>query len=119
MVDAVNTESSPELGLASIVLPTYNGSKYLASAIESCLAQTYRNFELILVDDCSKDATPEIIANYAARDSRVRSIRHETNQHLPGGLNTGHKAARGEFLTWTSDDNLLRPDFLAEMVGFL
>jgi glycosyltransferase involved in cell wall biosynthesis len=108
-----------EPGRASIILPTYNGSKYLASAIESCLAQTYTNFELILVDDCSKDATPQIITDYVARDTRVRSIRHETNKYLPEGLNTGHRAARGEFLTWTSDDNLLRPNFLERMISFL
>jgi glycosyltransferase involved in cell wall biosynthesis len=105
--------------LVSIVLPTYNGSKYLATAIDSCLAQTCPSWELILVDDCSTDSTPQIIADYAARDCRIRPIRHETNKRLPGGLNTGHNAARGEFLTWTSDDNVLRPAFLQEMVGFL
>jgi glycosyltransferase involved in cell wall biosynthesis len=105
--------------LVSIILPTHNGAKYLASAIDSCLAQTYTNFELILVDDCSTDSTPQIVAEYAARDSRIRSIRHATNQRLPAGLNTGHQAARGEYLTWTSDDNLLRPNYLAELVGYL
>lgn len=115
----MQTANSIVPGLVSIVLPTYNGATYLASALDSCLAQTYPHFELILVDDCSKDATPHIIAEYAARDTRVRSIRHETNKRLPGGLNTGHLAARGEFLTWTSDDNLLRPNFLERMVSYL
>lgn len=105
--------------LVSIVLPTYNGSRYLREAIDSCLAQTYPNFELILVDDCSTDATPDIIAEYASRDPRIRAIRHEVNRKLPQALNTGHAAARGEYLTWTSDDNRYLPRALQEMIRFL
>jgi glycosyltransferase involved in cell wall biosynthesis len=105
--------------LISIVLPTYNGSHYLREAIDSCLAQTYQNWELIVVDDCSTDGTPEIIAEYAGRDSRVRSIRHEVNRKLPQALNTGHAAARGEYLTWTSDDNRFFPAAIEEMTRFL
>jgi glycosyltransferase involved in cell wall biosynthesis len=105
--------------LVSIVLPTYNGSRYLREAIDSCLAQTYANFELILVDDCSTDATPDIIAEYAGRDPRIRPIRHEVNKKLPQALNTGHAAARGEYLTWTSDDNRYLPRALQEMTWFL
>jgi glycosyltransferase involved in cell wall biosynthesis len=103
----------------SIVLPTYNGSSYLAEAIDSCLGQSYRNWELIVVDDCSTDATPEIIASYVARDVRIRSVRHETNRKLPAALNTGHAAARGSYLTWTSDDNRLLPPAVEEMTRFL
>jgi glycosyltransferase involved in cell wall biosynthesis len=105
--------------LISIVLPTYNGSRYLREAIESCLAQTYQNWELILVDDCSTDATPDIIAEYTSRDRRIHSIRHEVNKKLPEALNTGHAAARGEYLTWTSDDNRLLPSAIEEMTRFL
>jgi len=105
--------------LVSIVLPTYNGSRYLREALESCLAQTYQNWELIVVDDCSNDSTPEIIAEFVARDPRIRSIRHEVNQKLPQALNTGHAAARGEYLTWTSDDNRFLPPALEQMTRFL
>lgn len=105
--------------LISIVLPTYNGSRYLREAIESCRTQTYQNWELILVDDCSTDATPDIIAEYTRRDRRIRSIRHEVNKKLPAALNTGHAAARGEYLTWTSDDNRLLPSAIEEMARFL
>jgi glycosyltransferase involved in cell wall biosynthesis len=107
------------LPLVSIVLPTYNGSRYIREAIESCLSQTFPDFELIVVDDCSTDATPEIVREYVGRDRRVRYIRHEINRKLPGGLNTGFAAARGGFLTWTSDDNLYRPQFLERMVATL
>lgn len=105
--------------LVSIVLPTYNGSRYLREAIDSCLAQTYSHWELILVDDCSSDATPQIIAEYVARDPRIRSLHHPTNRKLPAALNTGHAAARGHYLTWTSDDNRFLSRALEEMVGFL
>lgn len=105
--------------LVSIVLPTYNGCKYLSEAINSCLNQTYQNWELIVVDDCSTDATPDIIASYVAKDSRIRSLRHSTNQKLPAALNTGHAVARGSYLTWTSDDNRYLPDALEEMTRFL
>jgi len=105
--------------LVSIVLPTFNGSRYLEQAIQSCLDQTYNNWELIIVDDASTDRTPEIIARHVATDSRVRSLRHTTNRRLPGALNTGFAQAKGDYLTWTSDDNLYRPPALAEMVDLL
>ena len=69
--------------LVSIVLPTYNGARYLAEAIDSCVRQTYRNRELTLVDDRSTDATPRIIAEFLAQDSRIRSMRHQRNRKLP------------------------------------
>jgi GT2 family glycosyltransferase len=109
----------PGQPLISIILPTYNGSRYLREAIESCLAQTYQDWELIIVDDCSTDSTPQIIAEYEQRDSRVRSIRHEINKKLPQALNTGHAAARGDYITWTSDDNRFLPRALQEMTRFL
>jgi glycosyltransferase involved in cell wall biosynthesis len=105
--------------LVSIILPTYNGSRYLREAIDSCLAQTYRNWELIIVDDSSHDATPEIIAEYVARDPRIRSIRHQINKKLPRALNTGHAAAKGSYLMWTSDDNRFLPAAIEEMTSFL
>lgn len=103
--------------LVSIVLPTYNGSRYLDASISSCLDQTHGNIELIIVDDCSTDATPDIIRARAAQDTRIRPITHETNKRLPGALNTGFSHARGEFLTWTSDDNLYRRDAIERMLG--
>jgi len=108
--------SSP---LVSIVLPTYNGSRYLDQAVRSCLDQTYPAWELIIVDDASTDDTPVRIARYVAEDPRVRSVRHERNRRLPGALNTGFAQAKGDYLTWTSDDNCYRPPALTEMVAWL
>ncbi len=105
--------------LVSIVLPTYNGSRFLEEAIQSCLGQSYPNFELIIVDDASTDNTPEIIALYENLDSRIRSIRLTTNFGLPAALNSGFAMTRGELLTWTSDDNLYRPNAMSVLVDFM
>jgi len=105
--------------LISIVLPTYNGARYLAESIESVLRQSYTAWELIVVDDASTDETPQMIATYRERDSRIRSLRHAVNRRLPAALNTGFAAARGELLSWTSDDNHYQPDALAELAGTL
>jgi glycosyltransferase involved in cell wall biosynthesis len=105
--------------LVSIILPTYNGAQFLEESILSCIAQVYQNWELIVIDDCSTDRTPEIIAKYITRDGRIRSFRNETNRKLPGSLNVGFSLARGAYLTWTSDDNCYRPEALEQMVKFL
>jgi glycosyltransferase involved in cell wall biosynthesis len=105
--------------LISIVLPTYNGARYLAEAIDSVCRQTYAAWELIIVDDASSDATPQIIAAYCARDQRIRSVRHETNRRLPAALNTGFAEARGTLLSWTSDDNHYQPTALEELARML
>ncbi len=105
--------------LVSIVLPTHNGSRYLAESVRSCVGQTFTDWELIIVDDCSDDGTPQVIAELEAADSRIRSIRNDPNRRLPASLNIGFAAARGDLLTWTSDDNRYRPDALARMVDHL
>lgn len=105
--------------VVSIVLPTYNGSKYLRDAIDSCLSQTYDNWELVVVDDASTDDTPVIIGDYVRRDSRIRVLRNVINRRLPASLNAGFNLTRGRYLTWTSDDNQYRPTALQELVDVL
>lgn len=105
--------------LISIVLPVYNGERYLAESIQSCLDQTYPHWELIIVDDASTDDTSSIIAQGMAKDVRIRCIRHETNKRLPAALNTGFTHARGAYLTWTSDDNRYHLSALEEMLQVL
>jgi len=106
-----------KLPKVSIVLPTYNASKYIRQSIDSCLNQTYRNIELIIVDDCSNDNTQEFIKSY--KDERVSYIKHEKNMGLPSALNTGFSHATGEYLTWTSDDNLYQYNAIETMLKFL
>lgn len=101
----------------SIVLPTYNGSKYIGQSIESCLNQTYRNIELIIVDDGSTENIFRIVKYY--RDIRIKYIKHEENKGLSNALNTGFAVATGEYLTWTSDDNYYANDAIESMVLLL
>jgi glycosyltransferase involved in cell wall biosynthesis len=105
--------------LVSIVLPTFNGSRYINDSIHSCVEQTYTNWELIIVDDHSNDSTPQIIAEWTRKDPRIRSIRNPSNLRLPASLNRGFAKASGTYLTWTSDDNLYRFSALQRMVTFL
>ena len=105
--------------LISIVLPVYNGAKYLRESIDSVLAQTYTNWELLIVDDCSTDETPVIAQAYAQRDDRIRYYRNAENLRLPRNLNKGFSLTRGDYLTWTSDDNRYRPRALEKMHGAL
>ena len=100
----------------SIVLPVYNGAKYLKESIRSCLDQTHRNLQLVIVDDCSTDETPEIIKEFAERDHRITSIRNETNLHLPGALNVGFRNSTGDLLSWTSHDNCYAPYAIETLV---
>lgn len=107
-----------EPGLVSVVLPAYNGASMMREAIETTLAQTYRAIELLIVDDGSTDETLQVAQEYAARDSRVRVIAQD-HRRLPRTLSNGFRHTRGEFLTWTSCDNRMRPAYLEQMVGAL
>jgi glycosyltransferase involved in cell wall biosynthesis len=103
--------------LVSIVLPTYNGARYLRQSVASCLAQTYPDMELIVVVDGSTDDTQAVLASFS--DPRLQVICHDRNRGLPEALNTGFAHATGCYLTWTSDDNWYAPDAIAEMVQCL
>lgn len=101
----------------SIILPTYNGAKYLQLSIDSCLGQTYQDLELIVVDDGSTDDTPRIVESFS--DDRILLVRHEDNRGLPASLNTGFSRCSGAYLSWTSDDNLFLPEAIQRMVDYL
>ena len=100
----------------SIILPTYNGQAYIEEAIISILNQTFRDFELIVVDDCSTDHTPKVLDFFKLQDSRIKIITNKKNLKLPASLNVGHRIAQGDYLTWTSDDNILHINFVERLV---
>ena len=97
----------------SIVLPTYNGGSCLSQSVNSVLAQTHADLELIVVDDGSTDGTAQTIN--AISDPRLIFLQHPVNRGLPAALNTGFAQASGEFLTWTSHDNLYVPYALSQL----
>jgi glycosyltransferase involved in cell wall biosynthesis len=103
--------------LVSVVLPTYRRAHLLAQAIRSVLAQTYGNLELIVVDDNSPDETAAVVQSFD--DPRIRYLKNNPNLKLPRALNRGFSEARGDLLTWTSDDNLLDLQAIEKMVGML
>jgi glycosyltransferase involved in cell wall biosynthesis len=103
--------------LVSIVLPTYKRAHVLPLAIRSVLAQTYSNWELVIVSDNSPDNTEEVVK--AFDDRRIRYFRNDPNLRLPRTLNRGFSLAAGDYLTWTSDDNMLAPEAIARMVEVL
>lgn len=101
--------------LISVVVPVYNVEKYLPKCLDSLLAQTWQNFELILVDDGSPDGSWNIMRDYAARDSRVRIFKKE-NGGVSSARNFGMDEARGEYLGFVDPDDWVSPHYLEWMV---
>ncbi len=103
--------------LVSIVMPTYNQAHFLREALDGVFAQTYPAYELIVVDDGSTDDTARILAEY--RQHHDFQIITQENQRLPRALNAGFNHAQGQYLTWTSSDNIMLPDMLAVLARAL
>lgn len=95
--------------LVTVIIPTYRRAHIVASAIESALAQTYRDIEVLIVDDGSPDNTEVVVRTYAGRDPRVRYIRHARNKGLPAARNTGIRTAQGRFIAFLDDDDRWHP----------
>lgn len=109
-----NNESS----LVSIILPVYNGERFLRSAVESVLAQTCPHWELLIVDDGSTDASASICDDFSTQDSRIR-VFHQANGGVNAARAKGIGEASGEFLVYLDADDALLPDALAFMLGLV
>jgi len=103
----------------SIGMPVYNGERFLAETLDSLLGQTYTDFELIIADNASTDGTAEICHSYAARDSRIRYVRNETNIGVYGNCNKVIKLARGEYFKLAMADDVCHPTLLARCLEIL
>ncbi|TRZ87059.1 glycosyltransferase [bacterium] len=103
----------------SVITCAYNGERFLDQAIESILAQTYADFEYIVVDDASTDGSPAIIARYAGQDARLIALRNPVNLNPSGALNRALQVARGDYLAILDQDDLAYPERLARQVAFL
>ena len=95
----------------SIIVPVYNTEQYLRRCIDSVLAQTYQDFELLLIDDGSKDSSGAICDEYAAQDTRVR-VFHKANGGVSSARNVGLDHARGEWITFVDSDDEVKPNWL-------
>jgi len=100
-------------------MPIYNGQEFLRAAIDSLLGQTYANFELILCDNASTDATEAICRDYVARDSRIQYYRHAENIGASDNYNAVVTPARGRYFKWTSSNDICQPTFLERCVAVL
>jgi len=111
-------QESPKVG---VILPAYNAAPYLAATLDSLLAQSHRNLEIIVVDDCSADGTILVANRYASKDARVRVVRHETNQGPPGARNTAisHLSSDVAYVMNHDSDDLSLPTKVAELLEYL
>lgn len=102
----------------SVVLPVYNGEKYIREAVDSILCQSFTDFECILINDGSKDSSPTILDEYALLDSRVRIV-HQENRGLISSLNRGLSEARGELVARMDADDISTPDRFQKQVEYM
>ena len=98
--------------MISVIIPVYNAGQYISSCVDSVLRSTYQDFELLLINDGSTDASPGICAEYAAGDCRVRLISQE-NQGVSAARNRGLEACRGEWVVFVDADDTIAVDFLS------
>lgn len=103
----------------SILLPVYNGEKFLEAAVASALAQTYKDFELVIVDDCSSDGSPALIERLQKQDSRIKSFRNEKNLGLFANYNRCLEQSSGEYIKPFAQDDILDPAALTTMLSIL
>ena len=103
----------------SVCMPSFNRQDYTAEAIDSVLAQSFSEFELIITDDCSTDGTVEIIKKYASKDSRIRFYNNSSNLGVYGNLNRSILLSRGEYIKPICNDDLLAPRCLEVFVDVM
>ena len=105
--------------LVSIITPTYNCGKFIARTIDSVLAQTYTNWEMIIVDDCSKDDTKEVVEKYMANDSRIKYECREINSGPAVARTRAMELATGSYMAFLDSDDIWMPDKLERQLKFM
>lgn len=103
--------------LVSIIMPSYNTANFISESIRSVIAQTYTDWELIIVDDCSTDRTDEVVASF--RDSRIRYFKNEKNSGAALTRNRALREARGEWIAFLDSDDLWEPEKLERQIAFM
>ncbi len=105
--------------LVSIIVPLYNSQKFIAESIKSVFAQSYKNWELIVIDDNSTDRSSEIVEGYIKKDNRIKLIKLDKNVGGAAARNTGIKAAQGDYIAFLDSDDLWYPKKLEKQVEFM
>lgn len=105
--------------LVSIITPTFNCGNFISEAIESVLSQTYKNWEMIISDDCSTDNTYEVIKPYLKSDSRIKYIKNEEHSGAAIARNNAMRAAQGRWIAFLDSDDVWHPDKIERQVAFM
>jgi len=105
--------------LISIIIPVYNSEKYITETIESVLAQTYTNWEMIIVDDCSTDRSKEIIREFTEQEDRIRFIEFEENLGTGKARDVALQKAKGRFVAFLDSDDMWLPGKLEKQIRFM
>ncbi len=103
----------------SIITPLYNGAGFIGQTIRSVMSQTYTDWEMIIVDDCSRDQPEKIILPYVGRDQRIRLIRLNQNQGAAAARNHAFDLASGDFIAFLDGDDIWKPEKLAFQIGWM
>ncbi len=103
----------------SVGLPVYNGENFIKDALDSILAQTFEDFELIISDNASTDGTQQICRQYTSKDQRIRYIRNDGNIGASKNFNQVFELSSGEYFKWIAHDDLCAPEFLERCVEVL
>lgn len=106
----------PAQPLVSIVVPIYNTARYLPACLDSIIAQTHQNLEMILIDDGSTDHSGQIADNYAKKDSRIK-VTHQKNQGQSAARNLGLTMVKGEYVGFLDSDDEIKPTFIKELLA--
>ena len=105
--------------MVSIITPAFNSERFIAETIQSVLAQTYQNWELLIVDDCSTDKTAEIISRFQEKDSRIKYFYNSTNKGAAFSRNLALQKAKGKWIAFLDSDDLWHPEKLEKQIEFM
>jgi teichuronic acid biosynthesis glycosyltransferase TuaG len=105
--------------LISIITPNYNCAQYISQTIESVLTQTYQNWEMLIVDDCSTDGSYEIALKYAAKDNRIKVYHMDQNSGAAACRNKAIELSQGDYLAFLDSDDLWLPKKLEKQLRFM
>ena len=105
--------------LVSIITPLYNSEKYIGGTIESVLNQTYKNWEMLIVDDCSKDDGVKIVNEYVLKDKRIKLFRNEKNEGVSFARNKALDLAQGKYIAFLDSDDLWKKEKLEKQISFM
>ena len=105
-------------GLVSIIMPSYNTASFIGESIQSVLAQSYKDWELIIVDDCSPDNTDEVVKPYLS-DERIKYIKNDRNSGAAVSRNRALREAKGKWIAFLDSDDLWMPDKLKKQISFM